>query len=410
MKNFFNNNNFFDIAHMNKFLVFFLVIIFFSCENKELGINYIGNLVSNDSINIPFKFKYQKSGITIYNGEESVFLRVNDNFKDSLRLESSFFEDYINFKKKGDSINGNLYNQSLSRKIPFYAVPVPDRFQNKFFSESIDISGEWRIIFNYSKSNSYEGKLIVNQSNSDVISTVITETGDYGYMEGKINYNELSISNFNGSRAYLIKGKLNNDTIRGHFYRGNYGYSDFIAFKDDSFRLSDPYGLTSLKKGYKSFDFNFEDINGKIISNNDKKFEDKLILVQIMGSWCPNCIDESKYLSQLSRKYKDISIVSIAFEYAKEKNQAINNLKKIKKNLNIEYDLLLGGYGSTDKKLILEKLNSLDKLISYPTLVVMDKNKIVRKIHTGFNGPATGNEYEKFKYNFEEFLKLLIAE
>ena len=86
---------------MNKFLVFFLVIIFFSCENKESGINYIGNLVSNDSINIPFKFKYQKSGITIYNGEESVFLRLNDNFKDSLRLESSFFEDYINFKKKG---------------------------------------------------------------------------------------------------------------------------------------------------------------------------------------------------------------------------------------------------------------------------------------------------------------------
>ena len=78
--------------------------------------------------------------------------------------------------------------------------------------------------------------------------------------------------------------------------------------------------------------------------------------------------------------------------------------------MNIEYDLLLGGYGSTDKKIILEKLNSLDKLISYPTLVVMDKNKIVRKIHTGFNGPATANEYEKFKYNFEEFLKLLIAE
>ena len=89
--------------------------------------------------------------------------------------------------------------------------------------------------------------------------------------------------------------------------------------------------MTSLKKGYESFDFKFEDINGEIISSNDKKFEDKLILVQIMGSWCPNCIDESKYLSQLNRKYKDISIVSIAFEYTKEKNQAINNLRKIKK-------------------------------------------------------------------------------
>ena len=59
---------------------------------------------------------------------------------------------------------------------------------------------------------------------------------------------------------------------------------------------------------------------------------------------------------------------------------------------------------------ILEKLNSLERLISYPTLIVMDKNKIVRKIHTGFNGPATGSEYEKFKLNFEAFLRLLIAE
>ena len=395
---------------MNKYLLFLLVITFSCSHNKESSTNYIGYLVSNDSINIPFNFEYQKSGITIFNGEESVFLSLNDGFTDSLKLESPFFEEFINFKKNGDSINGNLYNQSLSRKIPFYAIPGLDRFENKIISENLDLSGEWRIIFNFSKSNSYEGKLIVNQSNSDVVSTIRTETGDYGYIQGKMNYNEISISNFNGSRAYLIKGKLNNDTIRGDFYRGNYGYSDFIAFKDSDFKLSDPYGLTSLKRGYESFDFKFEDLNGEIISSNDKRFEDKLMLVQIMGSWCPNCIDESKYLSELDSKYKDISIISIAFEYAKEKNQAINNLRKIKKNLSIDYDMLLGGYGSTDKKLILAKLNSLKKLISYPTLIVMDKNKIVRKIHTGFNGPATGGEYEKFKYNFEEFLKFLIAE
>ena len=95
---------------MNKYLLLLLVVIFSCNENKESSTNYIGYLVSNDSINIPFNFEYQKSGITIYNGEESVFLSVNDSFKDSLRLESSFFEEYINFKKKGDSINGNLYN------------------------------------------------------------------------------------------------------------------------------------------------------------------------------------------------------------------------------------------------------------------------------------------------------------
>ena len=395
---------------MNKFLPFFLILIFSCSNNKESNTNYIGYLVSNDSINIPFNFEYKKSGISINNGDELVFLRLNNSLKDSLRFESPFFEEYINFIINGDSLNGYLYNQSLSRKIPFYAIPGMERFGNNFFSDNVDLNGEWRIIFNFSKSDSYEGKLIVNQSDSDVVSTVRTETGDYGYMQGKINFNELSISNFNGSRAYLINGKFNNDTIRGNFYRGNYGHSDFIAFRDKNFKLSDPYGLTSLKRGYESFDFKFEDINGEIISSNDKKFKDKLMLVQIMGSWCPNCIDESKYLLELNRKFEDICIVSIAFEYAKEKDKAINNLKKIKKNLNLDYDLLLGGYGNTDKKLILEKLNSLERLISYPTLIVMDKNRIVRKIHTGFNGPATGSEYEKFKFNFEAFLKLLIAE
>ena len=78
----------------------FLLAIIFSCsENKESNTKYIGYLVSNDSINIPFNFEYQKTGITIYNAEESVFLSINNTFKDSLRLQSPFFEDYINFKK-----------------------------------------------------------------------------------------------------------------------------------------------------------------------------------------------------------------------------------------------------------------------------------------------------------------------
>ena len=96
--------------------------------------------------------------------------------------------------------------------------------------------------------------------------------------------------------------------------------------------------------------------------------------------------------------------VSIAFEFAKDKEQALNNLKKLKNRLNINYDLLLAQYGSSDKSIALEKLESLDTLISYPTLIVVDKNKKVRRIHTGFNGPATGIKYEEFKKDFEELI------
>ena len=54
------------------------------------------------------------------------------------------------------------------------------------------------------------------------------------------------------------------------------------------------------------------------------------------------------------------------------------------------------------------KLPSLDTLISYPTLIVVDKNKKVRRIHTGFNGPATGDNYYNFKKEFERFLEKVI--
>ena len=119
---------------MNKFLAFFLILIFSCSYNKQSNTNYIGYLVSNDSINIPFNFDYKKSGISINNGDELVFLRLNNSLKDSLRFESPFFEEYINFIINGDSLNGYLYNQSLSRKIPFYAIPGMERFGNNFIA------------------------------------------------------------------------------------------------------------------------------------------------------------------------------------------------------------------------------------------------------------------------------------
>ena len=85
-------------------------------------------------------------------------------------------------------------------------------------------------------------------------------------------------------------------------------------------------------------------------------------------------------------------------------NIALNNLRKLKSRLNIEYDLLLAQYGSSSKINAAKKLISLDTVISYPTLIIVDKDKRVRRIHTGFNGPATGNKFEYFKKDFEEYL------
>jgi thiol-disulfide isomerase/thioredoxin len=259
-------------------------------------------------------------------------------------------------------------------------------------------------VFNPDEKNIFDSQMIINQKSQNINGTVRTETGDYGYMEGVVRGNRFSMSNFNGYRAYMMDGYLNKDTLSGYLYTGNYNAVPFKGFKDAGFELPDPYGLTKMKDGYNEFKFSFENTEGQIVSNSDKKFDKKITLIQLMGSWCPNCLDESRYLSKLVEKFDDIMLVSIAFEFAKNKEQALNNLKKLKNRLNINYDLLLAQYGSSDKSIALEKLESLDTLISYPTLIVVDKNKKVRRIHTGFNGPATGIKYEDFKKDFEELI------
>jgi hypothetical protein len=49
-------------------------------------------------------------------------------------------------------------------------------------------------------------------------------------------------------------------------------------------------------------------------------------------------------------------------------------------------------------------------VLSYPTTVFVDKKGKVRKIHTGFNGPATGEKFTEFKTEFKAFVGELLAE
>ena len=52
----------------------------------------------------------------------------------------------------------------------------------------------------------------------------------------------------------------------------------------------------------------------------------------------------------------------------------------------------------------------LNHVLSYPTSIFIDKKGRVRKIHTGFNGPATGDKYTEFKAEFESFVSELLSE
>jgi thiol-disulfide isomerase/thioredoxin len=131
-----------------------------------------------------------------------------------------------------------------------------------------------------------------------------------------------------------------------------------------------------------------------------------------MGTWCPNCLEETRYYKEFydANKDKDIAFVALAFEYAKTKEKAFAGIQRLKDRVGVEYPIVLAQFGTDDKVKAQEKLPMLNHVLSYPTTVFIDKKGVVRKIHTGFNGAATGEKFVSFKKEFSEFVNLLLRE
>ncbi|MEO0901014.1 MAG: TlpA disulfide reductase family protein, partial [Bacteroidota bacterium] len=234
-----------------------------------------------------------------------------------------------------------------------------------------------------------------------------TTTGDYRYLEGVVDGDSLRLSTFDGAHAFLFTAKITKDSLEGIFYSGNHSQEKFIAKRNEAFELPDANSLTFLKEGYDSFDFSFPDGQGATVSLKDTRFDNKPVVVQILGSWCPNCLDETKfYVNYLEENPNlDIQFVGLAFEYAKTEESAWKSINRLKDRINIPYPILLAQYGTSNKKLANEKLPMLNHVLSYPTTIFIDREGEVKKIHTGFNGPATGKKYEEYIKEFEQTIK-----
>lgn len=276
------------------------------------------------------------------------------------------------------------------------------------------ITGSWETVFSpESVEDRYIAKGIFNQIGNMVIGTFRTTTGDYRYLEGTLNNNILELSTFDEAHAFLFEATVTDSTMNGFFYSGNHWKEPFVAQKNDRYELPDARDLTFLKEGYDQFDFSFPDLDGKKISLKDARYKNKVVLVQILGSWCPNCLEESKFYKEYLQNHPEeaVEIVGLAFEYAKTEQGAISSIKRLKDRLALPYPILLAQYGEgADKKKAQEKLPMLNHVLSYPTTIYIDKNGQVRRIHTGFNGAATGEKHIEFRREFESFLQKLLKE
>ncbi len=403
---------------MQKVSLFLSLIILVSC-NSEKPIQklkpgtYRAVLQVQDNKELPFIFEVETdSTLTIFNAEEKIFVDEIEYRNDSIFIKLPFYEGYIAAIFESGNLKGNFIKESLDRIVPFYTEKNKERFL--VTSEpSQNMTGNWEMIFSQNiEEDEYIAKGVFSQDGNKITGTIRTKTGDYRFLEGVMDGNQMKLSAFDGAHAFLFTATVTDSTLQGVFYSGNHFQEPFVAKRNDSFELPNPNTLTFLKKDYDAFAFSFPDVQGDIISLTDERFKNKVVLVQIMGSWCPNCLDESKYYAEFykNNKDKDFEIVALAFEYAKTKEKAFNSIARMKDRVGIDYPILLAQFGSSNKTKAQEKLPMLNHVLSYPTTIFVDKKGVVRKIHTGFNGPATGDKYVSFQEEFKDFVNQLLKE
>ncbi|WP_159023995.1 TlpA disulfide reductase family protein [Formosa sp. L2A11] len=401
---------------MRYFLLLCFSLCLFNCEQSHSEKLKTGTwratLETQDNEVLPFNFEViNDTLLTIFNAEEQIKVDEITYSNDSITIKPPVFEGYIKAKFVDENtIEGLFIIDVLDRSVPFKAVfGNSNRFESTK-DATVNVQGNWETTFSPdSLEVLYKSKGIFKQDGNTVTGTFRTTTGDYRFLEGTMEGNTMKLSAFDGAHAFLFTAQVTDSTMSGTFYSGNHYKEPFVAKRNAEFELADADSLTFLKPGFDALAFTFPDHTGKMVSLSDEQFKDKVVVVQLMGTWCPNCLDESKYFVEYlkSHKTEDIAFIGLAFEYSKTKDKAFKNIERLKSRLGIPYPILLAQYGSTDKEAAQEKLPMLNHILSYPTAIYVDKKGVVRRIHTGFNGPATGASYDEYKSEFESFISEL---
>ncbi|MDH3768266.1 MAG: TlpA family protein disulfide reductase, partial [Gammaproteobacteria bacterium] len=272
----------------------------------------------------------------------------------------------------------------------------------------VTFDGRWEVVFTDDDGAQTAAVGEFEQDENHVQGTFLTATGDYRFLAGQVQGNDLYLSTFDGSHAFLFTASLAGETLRGGFWSGTAWHEDWVATRNAGAKLPDAYSLTQLVGD--RFEFEFPNTSGQSVSSDDPRFDGKVLLVTLVGSWCPNCHDEAAFLAPFYQKYRGqgLEIVGLMFEHLEDFDEAARQVNAFRNKFDIEYPLLVAG--SSDKKRASRTMTMLDRVYSFPTSIFIDRTGEVRQIHTGFSGPGTGEHYQKLVAGFSETIEQLLAE
>jgi thiol-disulfide isomerase/thioredoxin len=380
-------------------LLLFLLFVSTAAAQSITG-RWEGTAQVSDALTVPVHLELSGTGNhltgTFLNGTQRSSSTEGHVDGNSITLKFAQFNITFQGVLKDGVLTGNYSNDAgafsyLLRLKPYVkpqvlAINVPD------------ISGVW-IIPTESEKGEHAFRLIVKQTGPDVAATILRVDGDTGTLAGTYRDGKFVLSHFGDVRVSALEvvsaadGSLDLTLLGTHTHAGQEGQAAkliairSIGAKAKTIPQPDDFSThTSVRDPHQPLRFSFPNLNGKVVSNTDPQFKNKVVLVNITGSWCPNCHDEAPYLAELYRKYhaRGLEIVALDFEEPAQLHSLVRVHAFIKK-YGIEYTYLIAG----TQQEIHEKLPQAVNLNAWPTTFFVGRDGLVHAVETGFPSPGS---------------------
>jgi thiol-disulfide isomerase/thioredoxin len=370
---------------------------------------------------LPFELELERREgalvATIRNGAERIVLRSVRVDGAQFQLEVPEFDARIQAEldAAGRALDGRYEKRSgaaSNKTLPFHArAGAAPRFEPIAGAEqrADAVAGRWKVHFE----NTAEPAIGVFAAAADgtLTGTFLTSTGDYRYLAGSFEGERLRLSCFDGAHAFLFSAALQADgSLSGDFWSGDTWHETWTAVRDAEARLDDELAQTRWDDDFGLALLQYPDLEGRLRSLADPAFAGKARILQVTGSWCPNCHDETAYLAELDRRYRarGLRIVALAFELTGDTARDAEQVRRMLAKHGASYPALLAG--SADKLRAREALPALQRVFAFPTTIFLDGAGRARAVHSGFSGPATGAEHTRLRADFEARIEALLNE
>lgn len=383
--------------------------LFTGCSKQTFtGLWKIDLKLQRNSLPFIIELKQDKDEISgvLYNSDEKLTLngKIVEELNENLAIiEIGPHYSELRIKLDGDTLDGEWVRtnkEDYRVALKGERINSPDwlvKYQNE--KPDYQLGGNWKVKWDTDK----EGLGVFTQNGNRLKGSILTNTGDYRFLEGYIEKDLVRLYGFDGVFSFIFELKLQSSKFfSGNMLSGKSYQTSIQGVKDPHYALSDPLNMTN-KTNDKPIGKLGTSISGESIDLSEKKYNDSIKIIQLFGSWCPNCVDETKFFNRWRKENselaKNIQFVALAFENFKDEKQAIRALKKSKAKLEMDYPLILVDYDKTIKP---QDVLPIDKARAFPTTLFLNKKNEVVKIHTGFSGQATGAFFENFEKLFTQ--------